>query len=291
MWDWCAWVHSTRESRLCIFLFEIYITIYAFFRNVFESYRIHAWQDGHFLEIFLSFSISAAFLHVYIPWRIDGCIYRIWREVAKRSVRSFMGGKERRGDANDNGDDGRKKDRRKVEIQRGKEAEKCSAVLVDRHALKKITVSTGILRKKEQIGEQVRILLGVEETPRRKSTGFLNAVLPRLFEFHDFCWTARFLETWGKRRSDRRSGKRVISTKIEDYLEEFWNAKERDLYILTGIKRSLQDYIYIAPSFFSFHLNFRRIFLFAPLEITCTHADGCEGERIEGSRKRDLIGF
>jgi len=76
--------------------------------------------------------------------------------VAKRSVRSFIGGKERRGNANDNGDDGRKKDRWKVEIQRGKEAEKCSAVLVDRHALKKITVSTGILRKKEQIGEQVR---------------------------------------------------------------------------------------------------------------------------------------
>lgn len=39
---------------------------------------------------------------------------------------------------------------------RAKEAEKCGAVLVDRHALKKITVSFGILKEKEHIGEQIR---------------------------------------------------------------------------------------------------------------------------------------
>lgn len=42
---------------------------------------------------------------------------------------------------NDNRNGRGKKDRCKVEIQRGKEAEKCSVVPVDRHALKKITVS------------------------------------------------------------------------------------------------------------------------------------------------------
>lgn len=129
-------------------------------------------------------------------------------------------------------------------------------------------------RKNRSENRSGRILLGVKETPsaRGKSTGFLNAVLPRLFEFHDFCRTARFLETWGKAKSDRRSGKGVISTKIEDYLGEFWNAKQRDLYILTGIKRGFTR---LALSFFSFHLDV----FFSPLLFARNYMYTCRRMR------------
>jgi len=42
--------------------------------------------------------------------------------------------------------------------------EKCGAVLVDRHALKKITVSSGILKEKEHTGGQIgKILVRIKE--------------------------------------------------------------------------------------------------------------------------------
>lgn len=62
---------------------------------------------------------------------------------------------KRKGGTNDNRNGGERKIGGKWKF-RAKEAEKCSAVLVDRHALKKITVSSGILKEKEHTGEQIR---------------------------------------------------------------------------------------------------------------------------------------
>lgn len=60
------------------------------------------------------------------------------------------------GYTDDNGNSGKRKIGGKWKF-RAKEAEKCSAVLVDRHALKKITaVSSGILEEKEHTGEQIK---------------------------------------------------------------------------------------------------------------------------------------
>lgn len=92
---------------------------------------------------------------------------------------------------NDNRNGRGKKDRCKVEIQRGKEAEKCSAVPVDRHALKKITVSSGILKEEEHTAEQVR-----KDTPGSQRNSASRSILwiPGHCAFlaswfHDFCQT------------------------------------------------------------------------------------------------------
>lgn len=71
----------------------------------------------------------------------DGCIYEIWRKEDKR-IRSYFRGRKERGRKRMTRSRG-KKDRWEVEIHEGKEVEKCSgSILVDRHALKKITVSS-----------------------------------------------------------------------------------------------------------------------------------------------------
>lgn len=68
-------------------------------------------------------------------------------------------------------------------------------VLVDRHALKKITVSTGILQEEERTGQDTP---GSQRTTpfslfsgaraEEEVYGFLNTPsLSRPFEFHDFC--------------------------------------------------------------------------------------------------------
>lgn len=74
--------------------------------------------------------------------------------MAKGSVRSFVEVRREEG-TDDNRNGGKRKIGGKWKF-RAKEAEKCSAVLVDRHALKKITVSSGILEEKEHTGEQIR---------------------------------------------------------------------------------------------------------------------------------------
>lgn len=75
-----------------------------------------------------------------------------------------------------------------MEIQRSKEAEKCSAVLVDRHALKKITVSSGILVEKEHAGEQVR-----KDTPGSRRNSARNSV-PKILgpSLGGFLWLTKF---------------------------------------------------------------------------------------------------
>lgn len=122
--------------------------------------QIHARMDKKTIILpkiypgFFIFRISTC------PWGIDGCVYRIWRKredmfiVSRRGKKNegWLGEKKAEGNKRQQKWRG-KKDRWKVEIQRSKEAEKCSAVLVDRHALKKITVSSGILEEKEQAGE------------------------------------------------------------------------------------------------------------------------------------------
>lgn len=166
----------------CIFI-KVMRILYFLFENLFESWRIHIWQDGHyFLQDAPEFF---HFSHILYVWRIDGCIYRIWRKVAKESICSFMEERRERG-TDDNRSSGKRKIGGKWKF-RAMEAEKCSAVLVDRHALKKITVSSGILKEKEHTGEQIRKdTCGSQRNAARKSIdswtllgslGFLNPMI------------------------------------------------------------------------------------------------------------------
>lgn len=92
--------------------------------------------------------------------------------MAKGSICSFI---EERKRGREGTDDNRNGWERKIGGKwkfRAKEAEKCSAVLVDRHALKKITVSSGILKEKEHTGEQIRKdTYGSQRNSARKSIG------------------------------------------------------------------------------------------------------------------------
>lgn len=115
-----------------------------------ENYVICDKMAIIFSKIPLSFSISPHILYVCgelmdafteydVRWQKDLSVIS-WRQ-GKKGIRTTTCGERKIG--------GKWK-------FRAKEAEKCSAVLVDRHALKKITVSSGILEEKEHTGEQIR---------------------------------------------------------------------------------------------------------------------------------------
>lgn len=54
------------------------------------------------------FWVFPSLLYIVCLWRIDGCVYRIWRKVAKGSVLSFMK-KRKEEDTDDNRNGGERK--------------------------------------------------------------------------------------------------------------------------------------------------------------------------------------
>lgn len=99
----------------------------------------------------------------------------------------------------------RKKDRWKVEIQSQGGGKMQRGTGLDRHALKKITVSSGILKEKEHTGEQIRKdTCGSQRNSARKSIDSWMQRITWLFESHDFLLNSLIFETCvRKRKSDQ----------------------------------------------------------------------------------------